>query len=66
MDIYEMNIETFESTKIYTNDHGYEFGSISPNKRFISLGKVSSSNDSDIYLYDRELEQLSHLTAHAG
>ncbi|OAS89196.1 MULTISPECIES: alpha/beta hydrolase family protein [Metabacillus] len=66
IDVYEMNIETYESTCIFTNNAGYEFGSISPDKRFISLAKVSNLNDSDIYLYDLEFDRLSHLTAHEG
>jgi len=66
MDIYELNIDTYESTCIYTNDEGYEFGSVSSNKRFIALGKVNNANDSDIYLYDRIQGQLSHITVHEG
>jgi dipeptidyl aminopeptidase/acylaminoacyl peptidase len=66
MDVYEMEIASFESACIFTNEGGYDFGSISPDKRYISLSKVSSSNDSDIYLYDRENGSLSQLTAHEG
>lgn len=66
MDIYEMNIETFESTCLFTNEDGYNYGSVSPNKRFISLGKINNSNDSDLYLYDRNSGHLTHLTEHDG
>jgi dipeptidyl aminopeptidase/acylaminoacyl peptidase len=66
MDVYEMDIETFESTCIFTNNEGYEYGAISPDKRYITLAKIRNTNDSDIYLYDRELDRLNHLTAHTG
>ncbi|OLS34704.1 S9 family peptidase [Bacillus sp. MRMR6] len=66
MDVYEMDIETFESTCIFTNNVGYEYGAISPDKRYITLAKIRNTNDSDIYLYDRELDCLKHLTAHTG
>jgi dipeptidyl aminopeptidase/acylaminoacyl peptidase len=66
MDVYEMDLATFEPTCIFTNDEGYEFGSISLNKRFISLGKVNNANDSNVYIFDRETEKLVHATPHEG
>jgi len=66
MDVYEMDIATFESTCIFTNEEGYEFGSVSLNKQFISLGKVNSANDSNVYVFDRQTEQLMHATPHEG
>ncbi|KQL54336.1 hypothetical protein AN964_13095 [Heyndrickxia shackletonii] len=66
MDVYEMNIETFEATCIFTNNEGYEFGSVSPDKRLLALAKVNSSNDSNVFLYDRELDLLNHISPHEG
>ncbi|ALC91592.1 peptidase S9 [Bacillus sp. FJAT-18017] len=66
MDVYEMDIANFESTCIFTNGEGYEFGSVSPNKRFISLGKVTNANDSNVYIFDRETENFTHVTPHDG
>jgi hypothetical protein len=66
MDVYEINIETYESTCIFINDEGFEFGSVSPNHRYIAFGKVNNSNDSDIYLYDRMQSLLSPITIHEG
>jgi dipeptidyl aminopeptidase/acylaminoacyl peptidase len=66
MDVYEMSIKTFESSCIFTNNEGYEFASISPDKRFISLGKVSNANDSDVYIYDREMDSFTHVSPHEG
>ncbi|RHW43454.1 S9 family peptidase [Neobacillus notoginsengisoli] len=66
MDVYEMDIATFESTCIFTNDKGYEFGSISPDRRFISLVKVTNANDANIYIFNRETENFIHVTPHVG
>ncbi|WP_052342741.1 alpha/beta hydrolase family protein [Bacillus sp. EB01] len=66
MDVYELDIASFESTCIFTNDEGYEFGSVSPNKRFISLGKLTNANDANVYIFDRETENFIHVTPHDG
>ncbi|RMG51479.1 MAG: S9 family peptidase [Acidobacteria bacterium] len=66
MDIYEMDIETFTPRMIYRNDGGYAFGAISNDKRYIALSKTLTTHNSDIYLYDRETQQLRHLTPHWG
>lgn len=66
MDIYEMDIETFTPRMIYRNDGGYAFGAISNDKRYIALSKTLTTHNSDIYLYDRETQQLRHLTPHQG
>ncbi|OCA86070.1 peptidase S9 [Bacillus sp. FJAT-27225] len=66
MDVYEMDSATFESTCIFTNDEGYEFGSVSPDKRYISLGKITNTNDANVYIYDREKENFIHVTPHDG
>lgn len=66
MDIYEMDTETYQSTLLYTNNEAYDFGSISPDKRYIALVKTRNANDSDIYIYDRNEEQLIHVSPHEG
>lgn len=54
MDVYEMNSKTFESRVLFEDKEGYEFGAISPDKKFIALSKVINSNHSTLYLYDVE------------
>jgi len=66
MDVYEMDIESFQSTCIFTNNEGYEFGSVSPNNRLLSFAKVNNSNDSNIYIYDRDIDLLKHISQHDG
>lgn len=66
MDIYEMDIETFTSKMVYQNDAGYDLGSISRNKRYFALSKTITTNNSDMFLYNRDTEELKHLSPHEG
>ena len=66
MDIYEMDIETFIPKMTYQNDSGYFLGDISDNKRYMAFSKVITTNNTDMYLYDRETKELKHLSPHQG
>ncbi|NIO29527.1 MAG: prolyl oligopeptidase family serine peptidase [Candidatus Latescibacteria bacterium] len=62
MDIYEMDIETYEPTMVYQNDAGYFLGDVSNDKRFMAFGKTITTHATEMYLYDRKTEELKHLT----
>jgi dipeptidyl aminopeptidase/acylaminoacyl peptidase len=64
MDIYEMDIETFAPTMAYQNDAGYNLGAISNDKRYFAFSKTITEHNSDMYLYDRQTQELKHLTPH--
>lgn len=66
MDIYEMDIETFTPKMVYQNNAGYDLGSISRNKRYFALSKTITTNNSDMFLYNRDTEELKHLSPHEG
>ncbi|MCI0690597.1 S9 family peptidase [candidate division KSB1 bacterium] len=65
-DVYEMDIATFTPAMIYQNDKGLNFGDISNDKRYIAFSKSTTTNNSDMYLYDRETQEMKHLTPHEG
>ncbi len=65
MDLYEMDIETFESKMLFRNE-GYGVGAISRDKCYIALGKPVTNHDSDIFLYDSKTKTTKHLTPHEG
>ncbi len=65
-DIYEMDIETFTPKMVYQNDEGYGLGDISRDKRYFAFIKAITTSNSDMYLYDRETEELKHLSPHEG
>jgi dipeptidyl aminopeptidase/acylaminoacyl peptidase len=63
-DIYEMDIETFTPKMVYQNDAGYDLGSISRDKHYFAFVKSITMSNSEMYLYDRETEELKHLSPH--
>lgn len=66
IDIYEMNIETFESEMIYQNDEAYSMGNVSNDKKFITFGESITMNNSNMYLYNFETKEIKLLTPHDG
>lgn len=66
MDIYEMDIQALTSDLIFQNDSGYTPGAISHDKQYILFVKTITSNNSDMYLYNRDTKQLTYLTPHQG
>jgi dipeptidyl aminopeptidase/acylaminoacyl peptidase len=66
MDIYEMDIKTFEPEMVYQNDAAYDFHDISDDDRFMSFSETVTEHNSEMYLYDRENGELKHLSPHEG
>lgn len=65
-DAYEYQVESYSRELIYQNHEGLNFSDISPDRRYIALAKTETNADSDIYLYDRQTDQLENITAHDG
>ena len=65
MDLYESDIETLQPTMVFQNE-GYGIGPISRDKRYIALGKPTTTSDSDIFLYDTQTKDTRRLTPHEG
>lgn len=66
MDLYEMDIETFQPKILYQNQDGLNFGAISADKRYVALTKTLSANNSDFYLYDLSANTLQNIAPHQG
>ncbi len=61
-DIYEMTLDGYERTLLYTNEGGYLPGGVSPDRRYVTLFKTQTSTDSDVYLHDRTTKKTTLLT----
>lgn len=61
-DMYEMTLDGYQRTLLYTNEGGYLPGAVSPDRRYIALFKTQTSTDSDIYLHDRTTGKTTLLT----
>ncbi len=65
-DIYEYEADDYERSLLYRNEQCLSPSAISRDGRYVALGKPRTTNDSDIYLYDRQAQQLRNLTEHTG
>ena len=66
MDLYEMDIETFQPKILYQNQEGLDFCAISADKRYLALTKTISANSSEVYLYDLSANALQNIAPHQG
>ena len=65
-DVYEVQVDAYSRQMIFRNDGGYVFGDVAPDGGTIAFTKVSTRDDSDIYLYNRKTEKITHVTPHDG
>ena len=56
----------YARTMVYKNEAGYDIGDISRDKRWLAFDKPVTTSDSEVYLYDRQTQQMQHLTPHQG
>jgi len=66
-DVYEVPVDTYKRELVFKNDGGFFPAAVSPNRRYVALGKNNgSSHDSDVWLYDTTTAKLKNLTEHKG
>ena len=65
-DIYRYDSATFERTMLYRNEHGHSPDIVSPDGKWVALTKLSTTNDSDIYLWTADAKAPVHISAHNG
>lgn len=66
MDVYEMDVETFTGRMIYLNDAGYQFGDISCDKKYLIFTKPITTNNNNMFLYNRDTGEVTNVTPHEG
>ena len=65
-DMYEYQVDGFERELIFKNEDGYIPGGISPDGQLLTLLKVQTRDDSDVYVYDRKNQSTRCVTEHTG
>ncbi len=65
-DLYRYDAKSYQRERLFENNEGYEIGPLSPDERWLALGKSRTTNDNDLYLHDRESGKLVHLSKHEG
>ncbi len=66
MDVYEMDIAGMQPKMVYRNEAGYDFGTVSPDKRYLALIKTITTSNTDMYLFDTSNQQLKPISPHTG
>jgi dipeptidyl aminopeptidase/acylaminoacyl peptidase len=61
-DVYEMTLDGYESKLLYEIESGFSFNGISNDKKYMVLSKSINTNDSDLYLYNFETEELKKIS----
>ena len=62
MDLYEMNIETFQSEMLFENTEGFGISDVSPDKRYIALDRPLTSSTNELFLFDREMNKMVRIS----
>jgi dipeptidyl aminopeptidase/acylaminoacyl peptidase len=66
MDLYRYDAKTYARTRLYQNDGGHDVRAVSPDEKWIALGKARTTADSDVWLHQVGTQEPKHLTAHQG
>ncbi|PCI34188.1 MAG: S9 family peptidase [Flavobacteriaceae bacterium] len=61
MDLYVMDITSFETKLVYQNNEGLDVEAISNDKNTLALSKSINSNDSDLFLYDISTKKMTQI-----
>ncbi|MEX0967059.1 MAG: alpha/beta fold hydrolase [Bacteroidia bacterium] len=61
MDVYEMELENLEAELIYENSENLQVSKISDDKNHLALVKPITTNDNNLYLYNRNTKEKTQL-----
>ncbi|MBA2258077.1 MAG: S9 family peptidase [Acidobacteria bacterium] len=64
-DIYRYDAKTYEPTLFYQNE-GYFPSAVSDDGKWVSLTKVITTTNTDVYLWSAETKEVKRLTPHTG
>lgn len=67
-DVYLYDTDHYTRQMVFKNVGGYDISAISPNGRWLVVGRTNSNADSDLYLYDLQYAKqvAQHITKHDG
>ncbi len=66
MDLYEMDIETFEPKMIFKNAEGLEYEGTSRNEKYCAFSKPITTSNNELYILDMETGEFTHISEHTG
>lgn len=66
MDLYRMDIDSFQYIMIYENSDNLTPANISNNQRYLVLIKTITTSNNEMYLYDIRNKELKNISEHTG
>jgi len=60
-DVYKMSIDGYNSEMIYQNNDGLNFSGMSNDENYFALIKSVNTNDSDLFIYNSETEEMTKI-----
>jgi dipeptidyl aminopeptidase/acylaminoacyl peptidase len=71
MDLYQVSVESVLEGKpapklMYQNNDGLDVSAKSKNNRYLALTKSITTNNNEMYLYDRRTGKKKHISEHVG
>jgi dipeptidyl aminopeptidase/acylaminoacyl peptidase len=65
-DIYRYDSKSYARALLFENKDGYYPAQVSDDGKWVSLSKVNSTNDEDIYVWSAASKQMTHVSPHQG
>ena len=65
-DLYRYDAKTYARTLFFENKDGYLPDSVSDDAKWVSLVKVQTTNDSEIYVWNAATKEMRHISKHSG
>ena len=65
-DVHQITTDGYRKTLLFRNPGGFDIGGVSPDGRYVVLIKSRTTNDSDLWLHDRQAKTTKNITTHTG
>lgn len=65
-DLYQIAADGYARQLVYKNADGYDIAAVSRDGQHVALGKPRTTNDADVFLYDRQRNTTKNITPHTG
>jgi dipeptidyl aminopeptidase/acylaminoacyl peptidase len=65
-DLYQIAADGYARQLVYKNTDGYDIAGVSRDGQYVALGKSRTTNDADVFLYDRRSNTVKNITPHTG
>jgi dipeptidyl aminopeptidase/acylaminoacyl peptidase len=65
-DVYKYDAKTYDRSLFFKNDGSYFPAEVSGDGKWVSLVKINTTADTDVYVWDVEKGEAKHLSPHTG